>query len=117
MGAAFIIMFLSGFWLNRTGKPYGTLIFAVHKFFGVGIGVLLFIMVKQMHQAEPLKMVEWIVVAVMILFFIATVTTGSLLSVPISKPMPGIVTTLNKTFPYLTVLSTIVALFVLLNRK
>jgi len=117
LGAAFIIMFLSGIWLNRTGKPYGTLIFAIHKLVGVGIAVFLFITIRQMHQATPLSPLELAVVVVAVLFFLATVTTGSLLSVPISKPMPKIVTTLNKIFPYVTVLSTTVALYFLINRK
>ena len=117
MGAAFIIMFLSGFWLNRTGKPYGTLIFAIHKLIGVGIGVLLFVMIKQIHQTASLASVEVIAVTITVLFFLATVTTGSLLSVPISKPMPDIVSTLNKIFPYFTVLSTGIMLYLLLNRK
>ena len=117
MGAAFIIMFLSGFWLNRTGKPYGTLIFAIHKLIGVGIGVLLFVMIKQIHQTASLTSTEVIAVTITVLFFLATVTTGSLLSVPISKPMPDIVSTLNKIFPYFTVLSTGIMLYLLLNRK
>jgi len=116
-GAAFLIMFLSGIWLNRTGKPYGTLIFGIHKLIGVGIAVFLFITIRRMHQATPFSSLELVVVIVAALFFLATVTTGSLLSVPVSKPMPGIVTTLNKIFPYFTVLSTAVVLYLLLIRK
>jgi len=116
-GAAFLVMFLSGIWLNRTGKPYGTLIFGIHKLIGVGIAVFLFITIRQIHQAAPLTSIEMVAIVVGALFFLATVTTGSLLSVPISRPMPGIVTTLNKIFPYFTVLSTAVTLYLLLNRK
>jgi len=36
VGAGFLIMFLSGFWLSRTGKPYGTFIFTIHKLIGNG---------------------------------------------------------------------------------
>lgn len=117
LGVAFLVMFLSGFWLNRTGKPYGTLIFTVHKIIGLGMGIFLFITVRQIHQAAPLSPVEIALVALTILFFIATVTTGSLLSIPISKPMPGIVSILNKIFPYFTVLSAAITLYFLLNRK
>jgi len=116
-GAAFLIMFLSGFRLNRTGKPYGTLIFTIHKLIGLGLGVLLFIMVKQAYQTSSLSPVEITAIAVAVLFFVATVTTGSLLSVPVSKPMPDIVSTLNKIFPYFTVLSTAAVLYLLLNCK
>lgn len=117
LGAAFIIMFLSGFWLHRTGKPYGTLVFTIHKLIGVGMGVLLFIMVRQAHQITALNMFEIVVVVVAALFFIATVTTGSVLSIPVSKPMPEIVSTLNKVLPYFTVLATAITFYILLNRK
>lgn len=117
MGAAFLIMFLSGFWLNRTGKPYGTIIFFIHKLIGVGIGVLLFIMVRQARQMATLIPIEITIVAITVLFFIATVTTGSLLSIPISKPMPEIIRTLNKIFPYFTVLATAITLYLLVIRK
>jgi hypothetical protein len=117
MGVGFLIMILSGFWLSRTGKPYGTLIFTIHKLIGVGIGILLFMTVSQMHQTVPLSPVEIAAVAVTGLFFVASVTTGSLLSIPVSKPMPGFVSMLNKILPYLSVLSTAVTLYLLLNRR
>jgi len=117
MGAGFLIMFLSGFWLSRTGKPYGTFIFTIHKLIGVGIGILLFISVRQMHQTASLSPVEITAVAVTVLFFVATVTTGSLLSIPVSKPMPDFVSMLNNILPYFTVLSTAVTLYLLLNRR
>ena len=116
VGAAFLIMFLSGFWLNRTGKPYATLIFTIHKVIGLGLGVLLFIMVRQAHQATSLNSVEATAVAIAVLFFIATVITGSLLSLP-NKSMPAIVSMLNKILPYFTMLSAAVTLYLLLNRK
>jgi len=117
IGAGLIIMFISGFWLNRTGKPYGTLIFTIHKAIGLGMGILLFIMVKQANQTTSFSPLEMIAVVVTALIFLATVTTGSLLSIPVSKPMPDIVSTLNKIFPYITVLSTGVTLYLLLIRK
>jgi hypothetical protein len=117
VGAGFLIMFLSGFWLSRTGKPYGTFIFTIHKLIGVGMGILLFVTVRQIHQTASLRPIEIIAVIVTVLFFIATVTTGSLLSIPISKPMPDIVSMLNKVLPYFTVLFTAVTLYLLLNRK
>jgi len=117
IGAGFLIMFLSGFWLNRTGKPYGTLIFTIHKAIGLGMGILLFIMVKQANQLTSFSSIEITAVAVTVLIFLATVTTGSLLSIPVSKPMPEIVSTLNKIFPYITVIFTGMTLYLLLTRK
>jgi hypothetical protein len=117
VGAAFLIVFLSGFRLNHTGKPYGTLIFGIHKLIGVGVGILLFIIIQQAHQTASLNPSEIVAVVVTALFFLATVTTGSLLSIPMSKPMPEIVAKLNKIFPYFTVASTAITLYVLLNRE
>lgn len=117
IGTGFLIMFFSGFGLNRTGKPYGMLIFTIHKLIGLGMGILLFTMVRQANQTTQLSPMEIAAVAVTILSFIATVTTGSLLSIPASKPMPEIVSKLNKIFPYITVLSTSVTLYLLLTRK
>jgi hypothetical protein len=68
-------------------------------------------------NTASLRPIEIIAVIVTVLFFIATVTTGSLLSIPISKPMPDIVSMLNKVLPYFTVLFTAVTLYLLLNRK
>lgn len=117
VAAGLLIMFLSGFWLNRPGKPYGTFIFSIHKLIGVGIGVLLFIMIKQAYQTVSFRPIELVAVAVTVLFFIATVTSGSLLSIPVGKPMPPIVSTLNRIFPYFTVLSTAWVLYILFNHK
>jgi len=43
LGILALSLFLTGFWLNRTGKPYGTLIFTIHKAIGLRMGILLFI--------------------------------------------------------------------------
>ena len=117
VGAGFLILILSGFWLGRTGKPYGALIFAIHKLIGVGIGILLFITVRQMHQTAPLSPVGTAAVAVTGLFFVGSVTTGSLLSIPVAKPMPDAVSMLNRILPYVTVISTAVTLYLLLDRR
>lgn len=116
-GVAFLIMFLSGFWLNRTGKPYGTLVFTIHKLIGVGIAIWLFVTVRQIHQTIPLNTFEIVAVLVAAVFFIATVTTGSLLSIPLSRPMPDIVSRLNKVLPYFTLLSTAITIYLLQNRS
>jgi hypothetical protein len=73
--------------------------------------------VRQMHQTAPLSPVEIASVVVTGLFFVASVTTGSLLSIPVSKPMPGFVSMLNKILPYFSVLSTAVTLYLLLHRR
>lgn len=113
-GLSFLFIFLSGFWLSRTGKPYNGLIFTIHKLVGLAMGVFLIMTIKQVHQVAPLGPVEITAIVVTALFFAATVTMGSLLS--IGKPMPTVISMMNKLFPYPTVLSTVVTLY-LLSRK
>ena len=107
----FLSMFLFGYWLQRMGKPYNGLIFNLHKLIGLALGVYLGWMVYQTHKVIPLSSIQIIVVVVTVLFFIVNVATGSLLST--NKPMPEAVSMVNKFFPYLTVVSTGVMIYLL----
>ena len=104
VGAFFLFIFLSGFWMNRTGGPHGMVPVTVHKLIGLALGVYLAWMVYQTHKVIPLTSTQIIAVAVTVLFFAVNVATGSLLST--NKPMSEVVSVINKWFPYLTVVST-----------
>jgi hypothetical protein len=114
-GLFFLFIFLSGFWLSRSGKPYSAIIFNIHKLIGLAAGVFLVMTVYQIHQVAPLGPVEITAIVVTVLFFVGTVTAGGLLS--IDKPMPAAISMMHKLFPYLTALSTAVTLYLLLSRK
>ena len=113
-GVSFLLILLSGFGLTHSGKPYGVLIFTVHKLLSVGMVVLLGITIRQANQAMKLGTMGWLAVVVTGLFFLTTVVAGSLLS--ISDSMPVIVRKLHQITPYLTTLSTLVTLYSLLKR-
>lgn len=108
-GAFFLFIFLSGFWVSRLGRPYGMLPVTVHKLIALAMGVHLGWTVYQTHRIIPLNTVQIIAVVVTVLFFIVSVVTGSLLST--NKPMPEVVSLINKWFPYLTVVSTGVMIY------
>jgi hypothetical protein len=108
-GVFFIFIFLSGFWMNRAGRPHGMLPVTIHKLIGLALGVYLGWMVYQTHKLIPLSSTQIIAVVVTVLFFIVNVATGSLLST--NKPMPEVVSIINKFFPYLTVVSTGVMIY------
>jgi hypothetical protein len=114
-GLFFLLIFLSGFWLSRTGKPYSTIIFTIHKLIGLAAGVFLVLTVYRIHQVAPLGPVEITAIVITVLFFAGTVTAGGLLS--IDRPMPAAILTLHQITPYLTVLSTAVTLYLLLSHK
>jgi hypothetical protein len=114
IGAAcfFLFIFLSGYWLGRFGKPYPALIFNVHKLIGLAAGIFLIITVNRLHQVSPLVSQEVIAMVVTILCFLLLVVAGGLIS--IEKPMPAVFSLVHKVFPYVTVLSTSITLYLLL---
>ena len=114
-GLFFVFIFLSGYWLSRSGKPYSAIIFNIHKLIGLAAGVFLIMTVYQIHRAAPLGPAEIAAIVVTILFFAGTVATGGLLS--IDKPMPTAISMIHKLLPYVAVLSTAATLYLLLSRK
>ena len=114
-GLFFLFIFLSGFWLSRSGKPYSVIILTIHKLIGLAAGVFLALTVYRIHQVAPLGPVEITAIVVTVLFFAGTVTAGGLLSV--DKPMPAAISMMHKLFPYPTVLSSAVTLYLLLSHK
>ena len=111
----FLLVFSSGYWLHHSGKPYGAILFNVHKLIGLGLFVFLFVRIFQLHQTTPLNTLEWVACLIAGLFFLATIVFGGLVS--IAKPMPAFVSLAHKSLPYLTVLSTAVGLYFLLGRQ
>ena len=113
-GLFFLLIFLSGFWLSRSGKPYSAIIFNIHKLIGLAAGVFLVMTVYQIHQVAPLGLAKIVAIVATVLLFAGTVTAGGLLS--IDKPMPAVSLKLHQITPFLTVLSTAVTLYLLLSR-
>jgi hypothetical protein len=112
-GLFFLLIFLSGFWLSRSGRPYPGLGFNLHKLIALGAVVFLGLMVSRVHQMVPLGPVQMAAVAITGLLFIGTILTGGLLST--GKSMPAAVSTIHHLVPYLTVLATAAALYLLLT--
>ena len=114
-GLFFVFIFLSGFWLSRSGKPYHAVKFNIHKFIGLAAGVFLGYTVYQANHIAVLESLEIAAVAITILIFIFTITAGGLLST--NKSMPIAVTYAHKLLPYLAVLSTTITLYLLVLYK
>jgi hypothetical protein len=111
-GLLFLFIFLFGFWLSRSGKPYNQIIFTIHKLIALGAVVFLAVNIYKISQVAPLGGLQIAVIAITALCFVATFVTGALLS--IDKVMPEFVLRLHQVTPYLTVLSTAALLFLLL---
>lgn len=110
-GLFFLFIFLSGFWLSQAGKPYCMLIITIHKLIGLGVGIYLVLTDYRIYQEAMLSPIEITAIVVTVLFFIGLVAIGGLLSA--QKSLPRYVSMIHKMFPYLTVLSTGVTIFLL----
>jgi hypothetical protein len=115
-GVLFLFIFLSGFWLSRSGKPYNGAASTIHKLIGVGAGLFLAITVYRMNQTATLSALALMATVVTGLFFLSLVVSGGLLMAG-ERQMPAVVLRVHQIAPYLTVLSTAVSLAVLLGRK
>jgi len=111
-GLFLLLVFLSGFWLSRTGKPYHAVAFNIHKLIALGAVIILAITVFRVHQAAPPGPAQITAIVVTGLCFAATIVTGGLLS--IGKPMPAAISVVHHVFPYLTILATAGTLYLLL---
>ncbi len=110
-GLFFLIIFLSGIYLNRTGKPYNGIILTIHKLISLGTVVFLVITFRRIIQTSAPGAVELTGLVITGLLFLGSIITGGLLSIP--KPMPAIVLKLHEITPYLTLLFTVVTLYLL----
>ncbi len=111
-GAFFIFILASGFWLHRLGRPVNSIVLTIHKLASIGAVVYLAVNVYRIHQVTPLTTPEIVACVVATLLFLVMVATGGLLSV--EKEMPAFVHTVHQFTPYLVILSTSAALYLLL---
>jgi len=105
----FIFIFLSGFRLSRSGKPYNPILLNAHKLVSLAVAVFLAIAVARSSQAASLGATELAIIALVL--FAITMISGGLLST--TRPMPAAIRTVHRLAPYLAALSTALALYLL----
>lgn len=109
----FVPMVMSGYLLAQQGKPINSLVLTVHKLSSVGDLYLLNRTLLEMKKAGPLPGTVKTAAVAMNTCFLATIVTGSLLTVV--DELPPAVKTIHHTSPWLTMIST-GALLYFLNR-
>ena len=113
-GLFFLFIFLSGFWLSHSGKTRNVIILTIHKLISLAAVVFLAITISQINQVASLNTIELTAGEVTGLLFLGAIISGGLVST--SKPMPAAILTMHQITPFLTVLSTAVTLYLLVNR-
>jgi hypothetical protein len=111
-GLSFFLVFLSGIWLSRKGRPLNAAISAIHKLISLAAGIFLLVTIYQRNQVLPLNATEWIAIVVTGLCFLGTVVSGALLSS--DKPAPVALLRVHQIVPMLTLLSSAVTLYLVL---
>jgi hypothetical protein len=81
-----VVVFGSGIWLTRAGRPYGVGLTTVHKLVDLAAVIVIGVMVYQSHRASPLSMSEWVVVGLAAVLAIAAFATGGVLSASEDAP-------------------------------
>jgi hypothetical protein len=118
IGLFFLLIFLSGLWLNHTGKPYGVILLTIHKLIALGAVVFLVVIVYRSHQAAPLGAPAIAAAAATVLMFIATIAAGGLESIDATGGLAGVSQSVRSAIalahwilPFLTLLSTAATLY------
>jgi hypothetical protein len=104
----FLVIFISGFSLSRSGKPYSGIVFTLHKLIALAFVVAI---AFTLYRTASLGAGEIIAAAAAGVFFLGLFITGGLVS--IDKQMPQILLRLHHLLPYLAVLSTAAAWYLL----
>ena len=108
----FAIVFVSGFVLSRQGKPPNTLLSTVHKLGALAAAVLIVMTIRRLNQVTPLTGLQLAATVVTGVLFASLAATGALLGS--EKLMPSAVSLAHHIVPYLTLLSSAAAFYLLL---
>lgn len=114
-GAFCLVIFLFGFWLSRSGKPYNGILFNVHKLVALAAVILFAVTLYRANQVTTLNAVTLVAGIATGLFFVGLFATGALAS--LDKPVPTLVLRLHHALPYLAALSTAATFYLLHIRQ
>ena len=99
--ALFIAVFVLGFVLRRSGKPYSGLVVTVHKLISLAVLILFILTVNRINTATPLASTALAAAALTGVFFVVAIVSGGLVST--DKPAPAIALTLHRVTPFVTI--------------
>jgi hypothetical protein len=108
----FIFLFVTGFWVSKSGKPVNLIKMNIHKFIALGAVVFVGITFFRILPRSNWGTLEVVAVAASGIFAVAAIVTGGLSS--LARPLPA-ATAIHKVTPYLALLSTAATLYLLVG--
>jgi uncharacterized membrane protein YhiD involved in acid resistance len=113
-GLGFLLIFVSGIWLGRAGRPLNVGISTVHKLISLAAAIFLLVTFYRAGQAAALDGGGLIAVVVTGSLFLGSGISGAILST--DRPMVAAVLRVHQVLPVLMVLSSAGTLFLLGSR-
>jgi hypothetical protein len=110
----YVVVFVSGVFLTRSGKPYSTFVLMVHKLVSVAALAYLVVAIVQVNRTVGLSAPQAWASVVTGLSFLGTIATGGILST--DRPAARVLLTLHRITPFLTILVTALTLYLLLGQ-
>lgn len=113
VGLLFLLIFVLGYRLSRSGRPYHPVLFNLHKLIALGCAVFVIVLVIRAQPALPFSLPQVAIIAAAGLCFIALLVSGGLISA--MHTPPGIARLLHRVLPYFALLATAAGLYTLLG--
>lgn len=114
IATGFVLVFLTGFWLNRSGKPYSPALFNVHKFIVLGLAAYLVVTVVQIGRAAPLAPLQIAALVIAAVCLVATIVSGGLSN--LEQPIAATARQIHQFGPYFTLAASAASLYLLFAR-
>lgn len=111
LAGAFVVVFLLGFRLTRSGRPYSGLVLTIHKLVALAALVILALLVGRAARTAPLDAVVWVASLAGAVIFVVAIISGGLLST--DKALPPVVKALHRVSPFLAALASAATLYFL----
>jgi hypothetical protein len=120
MGLFFLLIFMFGFRLTRSGRPYHRTLFTIHKLSALAAVIFLAVTFQRFDRSEHLGPAQASAMVIASLVMAGLFATGALMSIDSGAGLArlgraartGLVTT-HRILPYLAVLSTGTGLYLL----
>ena len=112
-GIAFIVIFITGFWMSHAGKPYSIALSAIHKLASLAVLVLLVLTARQANQIQPLNGTQLLLLILAVICFVALIASGAMLTLPREIPTAG---SIHHILPWLALTASALDFYLLLSR-
>ena len=111
----FVLTVGTGIWLSSLGKPYNTVVFTFHKLISLAAIILITILIYNLFMNAEIKTLILPLITVSGLSVSALFISGILLS--IGRAPDSLLKTVHSVAPVITVITTAIAIYLLVSKK